>query len=296
MAIDDDALFTAAKGYIFVAPVGTAAPAPSVIDTFDPATTGAETQTVTITGTPTGGTYTLTFSGQTTAAIAYNASAAVVQAALELLSNIGSGNVVAAGGPHPGSAVTVTFTGELASTNVAQMTANSASLTGGSTPTVTVTTSTPAWAWTNLGHTSAEDLPEFGFDGGDSETKGTWQNSSVKTVLTSAVVDSVTFKLHQFDEAALELYYAQANSSVTVGQFSVADAATAPIERAFLIVIVDGDANIACHAHKVSILRDDAVSIATDDFSTLPLKATFLKSGTSPLFSWISLDIPVNPS
>lgn len=296
MAIDDDALFTAAKGYIYVAPVGTAAPSPSVIDTFDPATTGAETQTVTITGTPAGGTFTLTFSGQTTSAIAYNASAAVVATALEALSNIGTGNVTTSGGPLPGTPVTVTFTGELASTDVALMTANSASLTGGTSPTVTPSTTTAPWAWTNLGHTSREDLPEFGFDGGDSETKGTWQNSSVKTVITSAVVDSVSFKLHQFDEAALELYYAQTNSSVTAGQFSVADSATAPIERALLIVIVDGDAIIANHAHKVSILRDEAVSIATDDFSSLPLKATYLKSGTSPLFSWISLDIPVNPA
>lgn len=294
MALDDDALFTAAKGYIFVAPVGTAAPSPSVIDTFDPAVTGCEVQTVTITGTPTGGTFTLTFSGQTTASIARNATAAQVQTALEALSNIGAGNVVCAGGPFPGSAVTVTFTGELASTNVAQMTSTD-SFTGGTSPASAVTTTTPAWAWTNLGHTSRDDLPEFGFDGGDSDTKGTWQNSSVKTVITSQVVDSVSFKLHQFDETALELYYGQSNSSVTTGQFSVADSATAAVEKALLIVIVDGDAIIANHAHKVSLLRDDAVTIAVDEFSALPLKATYLKSGTSPLFSWISLDIPVNP-
>src|SRR5262249_41925037 len=51
-----------------------------------------EVQTVTLTGNPTGGTFTLTFSGQTTAAIAYNASAATVQSALQALSSIGSGN------------------------------------------------------------------------------------------------------------------------------------------------------------------------------------------------------------
>ena len=39
-----------------------------------------EVQTVTITGGPTGGTFTLTWGGQTTAAIAYNATAATVQA------------------------------------------------------------------------------------------------------------------------------------------------------------------------------------------------------------------------
>ncbi|WP_194821298.1 hypothetical protein [Micromonospora sp. S-DT3-3-22] len=101
-----------------------------------------EVQTVTITGTPTGGTYTLTFSGQTTAAIPYNATAAQVRTALEALSNIGSGNVTTAGGPHPGTPVTVTFVGALANTNVAQMTASSASLTGGSSPTVAVSTTT----------------------------------------------------------------------------------------------------------------------------------------------------------
>lgn len=52
---------------------------------------------------PTAGTFTLTFLGQTTAAIQWNATPAQVQAALELLTTIGAGNVqvvatVAAGG------------------------------------------------------------------------------------------------------------------------------------------------------------------------------------------------------
>lgn len=100
-----------------------------------------EVQTITVTGTPTGGTYTLTYAGQTTAAIAYNATAAAVQSALSALANIGSGNVTCAGGPHPGTAVTATFTGALAGTDVSQMTATG-SFTGGSSPTVTVTTTT----------------------------------------------------------------------------------------------------------------------------------------------------------
>ncbi len=99
-----------------------------------------EKQTVTITGTPTGGTFTLTFGGQTTAAIAYNATAATVEAALELLSTIGQGNVQvtgSAGGPY-----TVEFVGQLQNTNVAAMTADGASLTGGTAPAVAVTTAT----------------------------------------------------------------------------------------------------------------------------------------------------------
>ncbi|MDX5526072.1 hypothetical protein PV677_35990 [Streptomyces sp. DE06-01C] len=102
----------------------------------------SEVQTVTVTGTPTGGTYTLTYSGQTTAAIPYNATAAQVQTALEGLSNLAPGDVVAGGGPHPGSAVTVTFGGTLTGDDVAQMTASATNLTGGTTPAVTVTTTT----------------------------------------------------------------------------------------------------------------------------------------------------------
>ena len=103
----------------------------------------SEAQTVTVTGTPTGGTYTLTFSGQTTAGIPFNATAAQVKAALDALSNINPGDVVVTGGPHPGTPVVVTFAGQYMGDDQPQMTASAASLTGGTSPAVTVTTTTP---------------------------------------------------------------------------------------------------------------------------------------------------------
>jgi hypothetical protein len=66
-----------------------------------------EAQTVTVTGSPTGGTFTLTYSGQTTAAIAYNASALVVQQRLFALSNIEEGQVSVTG--SNGGPYTITF-------------------------------------------------------------------------------------------------------------------------------------------------------------------------------------------
>lgn len=96
-----------------------------------------EIQTVTVTGTPTGGTFTLTFAGDTTSAIAYNAAASAVDTALEALSTIGTGNVTvsgSAGGPY-----TVTFVGDFADLDVPLMTADGALLTGGTSPDVTVT-------------------------------------------------------------------------------------------------------------------------------------------------------------
>jgi hypothetical protein len=102
-----------------------------------------EVQTVGITGSPTGGTFTLTYAGQTTAPIAYNADAQTVENALEALSNIASGDVVVGGGPLPGTPVTVTFTGNLAGQNVGALTANGASLTGGTDPAISVSETTP---------------------------------------------------------------------------------------------------------------------------------------------------------
>ncbi len=103
----------------------------------------SEAQTVTITGTPTGGTFTLTLAGQTTAAIAFNATAAAVQTALNALPNVNAGDVVVTGGPGPGTPYVVTFSGQYAGEDMPQMTASGASLTGGSSPAVGVATTTP---------------------------------------------------------------------------------------------------------------------------------------------------------
>lgn len=89
-------------------------------------------------GAVTAGTFTLSYLGQTTGAIQWNATAAAVQAALVALSTIGAGNVVCSGGPFPGTAVVVTFQGNLGNQAVAALTHTDA-LTGG-VMTITQTT------------------------------------------------------------------------------------------------------------------------------------------------------------
>jgi hypothetical protein len=102
-----------------------------------------EVQSLSITGSPTGGTFTLSFRGQTTGTIAYNATAAQVQSALEALGAIGSGNVACTGGPLPGTAVTITFQNVLGGLNVPQLAIGSNNLTGGTSPAPSVSTTTP---------------------------------------------------------------------------------------------------------------------------------------------------------
>lgn len=99
-----------------------------------------EVQAVTISGAPTGGTFTLTFRGQTTAGIAYNAAVATVQSALEALSTIDDGDVHvtgSAGGPY-----SVHFINDLGHQDVDLMAADGSGLTGGTTPSVAVTETT----------------------------------------------------------------------------------------------------------------------------------------------------------
>lgn len=73
----------------------------------------AEVQSVVATG-ATAGNFNLTFLGQTTGNIAWNAIAATVQTALQALPSIGSGNVTCSGGPLPATPVVITFAGSLA--------------------------------------------------------------------------------------------------------------------------------------------------------------------------------------
>ena len=106
-----------------------------------------EVQTISLTGNPTGGHFTLTFNGQTTSNIQHNASAATVFGKLENLSTIAAGAITvtgSAGGPW-----TVTFIGELGSQNVSTIT-GADTLTGGTSPAVSVTTTTSGVAGSSV--------------------------------------------------------------------------------------------------------------------------------------------------
>lgn len=97
-----------------------------------------EVQTVTVTGTPTGGTFRLAFRGAETTDLAYNIDASTLQTALEALDTVDTGEIVVAGsGPF-----TFTFSVALAGENQPMVTLVNNQLTGGTSPTVTVVQTT----------------------------------------------------------------------------------------------------------------------------------------------------------
>lgn len=140
-----------------------------------------EVQTLTEGTALTAGTFTLSFRGQTTSALNFNATAAQVQAALEALTAIGSGNVACTGGSLETAPITITFQGQLAGQDVPQLTSNQAGLTG----TFTHATTTPGTGSRRAvhvdipGHWTAVDI------GGEDEGTRTYEFSLGATYDTS---------------------------------------------------------------------------------------------------------------
>lgn len=109
-----------------------------------------DVQTFSISGTPTGGTFTLsgvnplTGNAWTTAAIAYNAAASAVQTAIRAVFGTGNAGAAVTGGALPGTNTILTLSGVLAGLPMQVMTANIASLTGGTPAFVIAHTTTGA--------------------------------------------------------------------------------------------------------------------------------------------------------
>jgi hypothetical protein len=103
-----------------------------------------EVHKISLVGTYTGGTFTLTYNvgagNVTTGNIAWNATAAAVQTALQALTGVGAGQVLVTGGPGPNSPWFVQWTGTLGGQVIATGTVNGTNLTGNGSVAVTETT------------------------------------------------------------------------------------------------------------------------------------------------------------
>lgn len=116
-----------------------------------------EVQTLTIGGTPTGGTFKLSYDGHVTGAITWSATNATllsnINAALDALANLGASYVVATAGALTAGIGTVVLTfsgGAVAKRAVSTITVADNSLTG-TAPTLAIAETTPGVAATGIG-------------------------------------------------------------------------------------------------------------------------------------------------
>lgn len=107
----------------------------------------------------TGGTFTITYNGQTTAALAYNASAANVQNALTALSNVGVGNLTV----NNNAPYVIYFTGTLGGMAQPMLTVSSSLIGTGAAITVTLIASGGIQAFSDAELSSFYDLANQNF-------------------------------------------------------------------------------------------------------------------------------------
>lgn len=90
---------------------------------------GNEVETITVNAT--GGTFSITYGGETTGPINYNATAKEVEEALENLPVLKPGDITVSGGPGGSAPYTLTFGGELKEKAITPVTTDRSGLTGG---------------------------------------------------------------------------------------------------------------------------------------------------------------------
>lgn len=167
-------------------------------------TTGAtaEVQTVTITGSPTGGTFTLSLAGFGTVTVPYNVATAALATAIL---NAWDLTVTVTG--TAGTSYVVTF--PASEGNIAQMTA-AGNFTGGTTPTIAVATTTPGVTGINtrnVGSGVARNLRQFCVDLIDGTTAKRVLMANAEAVWTGTVTDNssgieiVQFQLQPYKDA-----------------------------------------------------------------------------------------------
>jgi hypothetical protein len=138
----------------------------------------------------------------------------------------------------------------------------------------------PGVAWTNVGHTSLEDIFSISSEGGEATVLGTLQSKTLRTSYSSRS-ETMTFTLQQFDADALKLFYGS-NAVVNAdGSIGVPTNPT-PTVKAFLAVFIDGDNEFAFYAPKAEIYRADDLELSdTESLAGLPLGVKPVVNGTN---------------
>ena len=140
--------------------------------------------------------------------------------------------------------------------------------------------SAPGAEWTEVGHTSLDNIITMTSDGGDATVIGTLQNKTLRTTY-SPRTETIGFTLEQFDVAGLKLFYGS-NATVGAGGEVQVPVDPTPTVASFLVVFKDGDNEFAFYAPKAEIYRGDDLAIGdTESLAGMPLSVKPMVHGTN---------------
>uniref|UniRef100_UPI0039F6341C phage tail tube protein n=1 Tax=Streptomyces sp. 039-1 TaxID=2789263 RepID=UPI0039F6341C len=136
---------------------------------------------------------------------------------------------------------------------------NGGSATPAKKPTAWFDPLAPGAGWDSIGHTSLENGVEFGRDGDDPETKGSWQVPKLRTT-NPDVTYTLTLNALQASADTYRLYFGAGPGAMVGNTFKIPAKPQAQA-RALLIVIVDGSQMLPLYFPHVSLLGSDAISL-----------------------------------
>ena len=134
--------------------------------------------------------------------------------------------------------------------------------------------------WTNLGHMSNDNLPEFALDGGDATTLSTWLKNAFRTQYDQTT-GTVTFNSVQGDKGTFKTFYNAVDMPDVGVAFSLEKT---PINKALFILW--SDTNINSRAGLLLPNTDIAFSslpaLSTDSFVEFSAQANIKTSSVLP--------------
>ncbi|MDO5619271.1 phage tail tube protein [Kocuria sp.] len=137
--------------------------------------------------------------------------------------------------------------------------------------------STYGESWNSLGHTSAENPPEFEKDGGDANQKRTWEQDAVdvsyESVAWSGAVNALEMTQKTFALAQPDGAWNDEDQSYEVS-------GDGKIEKALFFIFVQGAKRAGLYFPRCSIGLGDAPSVDIEEFFEIPMGFQALSSNT----------------
>lgn len=129
-------------------------------------------------------------------------------------------------------------------------------------------------AWVSSGHTSLEDIISATSEGGESTVLGSLQKRSLRSS-QSPLTEGFEINLLQWDDESLTMYFGANVTESTDGRLLNVPSQPIPVQKAWLVVIHDGENVAGFHSKKAEFLRSGDISISdTESLAQLPVRIT----------------------
>ncbi|MGW0929557.1 phage tail tube protein [Streptomyces sp. NPDC002644] len=155
----------------------------------------------------------------------------------------------------------------------------------------------PGTGWNSIGHTSLENGIEFGRDGDDPETLGSWQNPKLRTT-NPDVTYTIGLAALQASADTYRLYFGAGEGAVQAdGSFKIPAKPQAQ-NRSLLVVVVDNGQMLPIYFPNVALLGSDAISMDPAALLEFPITGTILAGQDGSLGdidAFVAVGTPATP-